>query len=72
MSMSQENSKNDIIYAIGPQFSSNAIVPSDHPNTSSAEPVMAPMCSKQLLALLRSERKLLKYTIAYDKLCMIR
>ena len=35
-------------------------------------PLLAPMCSKQLLALLRSERKLLKYTIAYDKLCMIR
>ena len=42
MSMSQENSKNDIMYAIGPQFSSNAIIPSDHPNTSSAEPVIGP------------------------------
>ena len=42
MSMSQENTKNDKIYAIGPQFSSNAIVPSDHPNTSSAEPVIGP------------------------------
>lgn len=41
-SMSHEKNKKDTMYAIGPQFSSKAIVPSLQPNTSSAEPVIGP------------------------------